>query len=201
MIFLCQIIFTGYPVSHCNTIRKPLFNFEEFSKEKHCWKSDNCLVYWYRCNIIRVTKSGCIKVHLPRCAIATYNTVKKQEQLLEDFVKRVSKYIYKSNIYKYQFSANNVQFKGDIPTTRINLIKFCFNIFQDCKISLGVIDSNSIVWSELNCAPQHNVSFTKLQIKHKNYTITVYHTSRLTGVATSIDTFNFLKVLLEIEYE
>lgn len=200
MFQLCQAIYTGYPVTKCKVPRNPLVNINLAHRLKHCVVQKNCLLYSYRNITVRITKSGCIKIHFSRNNIFKHNSKEKLKFLIEKIISNISVLFFNACLKSYQFSTNNIHFKGKLDISANSLFDFCLQTFTSASIYVGQIDNiigSTITYVRIFNAPTTSIIYTKLKVQDCFFCITISRSSKYTGIAKSIETYNNLKHLLE----
>lgn len=199
MFQLCQAIYTGYPVTKCNTPRNPLVNFEVSYRLSNCVTQKNCLLYSYKNITVRLTKSGCIKIHFSRKHIFQFNSKQKLRVLIAKIISKLSVLFFNTCLTSYRFSTNNIHFKGKLNILPKDLFEFCLQTFTSASIYVGQIDNiigSTITYVRIFQVPQTSVSYTKLKIQDCLFCITISRSAKYTGIAKSIVAYNNLKQLL-----
>lgn len=199
MFQLCQAIYTGYPQTRCKQTIKPLVNFANAYKLEFCDIQKNCLLYSYENITVRITKSGCIKIHFSRANICKYNSKHKLKIVIENIVSKLSYLFYNTCLISYRFSTNNIHFKGRLNVGPKELFKFCLTTFPTASVFVGQIDSligSTITYVKIVKVPETSVIFTKVKVQETRFCITISRSGKFTGIAKSIVVFNHLREIL-----
>lgn len=201
MFQLCQAIYTGYPQTKCNQVIKPLVNFANAYELEFCDIQKNCLLYSYENITVRITKSGCIKIHFSRKNICKYNSKHKLKIVIEKIVSKLSYLFYNTCLISYRFSTNNIHFKGRlVDVNSKQLFEFCLTTFSTASVFVGQIDpllGSTITYVKIVQVPQTSVIYTKVKVQETNFCITISRSAKFTGIAKSIVVFNRLKHILD----